>query len=57
MRIREMDLSNNQKVVYMEDITLDNGVLMPILGLGVFQTPPDEVTVRLVSAKDERSRA
>jgi diketogulonate reductase-like aldo/keto reductase len=26
----------------METVTLNNGVKMPILGLGVFQTPPDE---------------
>jgi diketogulonate reductase-like aldo/keto reductase len=26
----------------METITLNNGVKMPALGLGVFQTPPDE---------------
>jgi diketogulonate reductase-like aldo/keto reductase len=26
----------------METITLNNGVQMPALGLGVFQTPPDE---------------
>src|SRR5947209_10306803 len=26
----------------MESITLNNGVEMPALGLGVFQTPPDE---------------
>jgi hypothetical protein len=26
----------------MEAITLNNGVVMPALGLGVFQTPPDE---------------
>src|SRR2546423_9206556 len=26
----------------MEFLTLNNGVLMPTLGLGVFQTPPDE---------------
>src|SRR5205823_13575588 len=26
----------------METVTLNNGVEMPALGLGVFQTPPDE---------------
>ena len=26
----------------MEPLTLNNGVEMPALGLGVFQTPPDE---------------
>jgi diketogulonate reductase-like aldo/keto reductase len=26
----------------MESITLNNGIEMPALGLGVFQTPPDE---------------
>jgi diketogulonate reductase-like aldo/keto reductase len=26
----------------METLTLNNGVEMPALGLGVFQTPPDE---------------
>ena len=32
-------------------ITLNNGVEMPILGLGVFQSPPEE-TVAAVEAGD-----
>ena len=34
----------------MQNITLNNGVIMPILGLGVFQTPPDETTDAVASA-------
>jgi diketogulonate reductase-like aldo/keto reductase len=34
--------SNNRKVDEVETITLNSGVEMPALGLGVFQTPPDE---------------
>jgi len=34
----------------MIDITLNNGVVMPAIGLGVFQTPPDETTDAVVSA-------
>jgi len=34
----------------MIDITLNNGVTMPALGLGVFQTPPDETTDAVASA-------
>ena len=33
---------NNGKMAEMETITLNNGVGIPALGLGVFQTPPDE---------------
>jgi len=33
---------NDRKVGQMETITLNNGVEIPALGLGVFQTPPDE---------------
>ena len=32
------------------NLQLNNGVLMPALGLGVFQTPPDETTVAVVEA-------
>lgn len=31
-------------------ITLNNGVTMPTLGFGVFQTPPDETTVAVEEA-------
>ena len=31
-------------------VTLNNGVEMPILGLGVFQSPPEETTVAVESA-------
>ena len=34
----------------MIDITLNNGVTMPALGLGVFQTPPDATTDAVASA-------
>jgi diketogulonate reductase-like aldo/keto reductase len=34
----------------MIDITLNNGVVMPALGLGVFQTPPDATTDAVASA-------
>lgn len=36
----------------METITLDNGVDMPALGLGVFQTPPDETRRAVAAALD-----
>ncbi|MBT2568851.1 aldo/keto reductase [Arthrobacter sp. ISL-85] len=32
------------------DITLNNGVTMPALGLGVFQSPPEETTAAVVAA-------
>src|SRR4051795_5052887 len=34
----------------METITLNNGVEMPALGLGVFQTPPDETSAAVRAA-------
>ena len=34
----------------MIDLTLNNGVVMPAIGLGVFQTPPDETTAAVVAA-------
>jgi diketogulonate reductase-like aldo/keto reductase len=34
----------------MMNITLNNGVVMPAIGLGVFQTPPDETTDAVASA-------
>ena len=34
----------------MTTITLNNGVVMPIIGLGVFQTPPEETTDAVASA-------
>src|SRR5438067_8868665 len=36
----------------MESITLDNGVEMPALGFGVFQTPPDETRDAVRAALD-----
>src|ERR1700691_2167869 len=36
----------------METITLNNGVAMPALGLGVFQTPPDETRDAVRAALD-----
>src|ERR1700692_725603 len=34
----------------MESITLNNGVELPALGLGVFQTPPDETRYAVSAA-------
>lgn len=34
----------------MQTLTLNNGVRMPALGLGVFQTPPDETKAAVASA-------
>jgi diketogulonate reductase-like aldo/keto reductase len=34
------------------DLTLDNGVTMPALGLGVFQSPPEETTAAVQAALD-----
>ena len=34
----------------MESITLNNGVVMPAVGLGVFQTPPDETRAAVEAA-------
>ncbi len=34
----------------MEHITLNNGVTMPALGYGVFQTPPDETATVVTEA-------
>ena len=34
----------------MESVTLNNGVVMPALGLGVFQTPPDETRAAVEAA-------
>jgi diketogulonate reductase-like aldo/keto reductase len=36
----------------METITLNNGVEIPALGLGVFQTPPDETRAAVAAALD-----
>lgn len=36
----------------MKTVTLDNGVEMPALGLGVFQTPPDETRDAVQAALD-----
>jgi diketogulonate reductase-like aldo/keto reductase len=40
----------------METITLDNGVGMPALGFGVFQTPPDETRDAVAAALDASYR-
>lgn len=34
----------------MQSFTLNNGLPIPVLGLGVFQTPPDETTAAVASA-------
>ncbi|MFH9431853.1 aldo/keto reductase [Streptomyces sp. NPDC017615] len=36
----------------MQTLTLNNGVPMPTLGLGVFQTPPDETRAAVMAALD-----
>ncbi|MEV6273250.1 aldo/keto reductase [Kribbella sp. NPDC051936] len=36
----------------MQTLTLNNGVQMPALGLGVFQTPPDETRAAVAAALD-----
>ncbi|MEU6816036.1 aldo/keto reductase [Streptomyces sp. NPDC046860] len=36
----------------MQSYTLNNGVQMPALGLGVFQTPPDETRAAVMAALD-----
>lgn len=36
----------------MNTLTLNNGVIMPALGFGVFQTPPDETKKAVASALD-----
>ena len=40
----------------MESVTLNNGVEMPALGLGVFQTPPDETRDAVRAALDSGYR-
>src|SRR5438034_9940892 len=40
----------------METITLNNGLEMPALGLGVFQTPPDETRDAVRAALDSGYR-
>ena len=46
----------NQKVDDMDTITLNNGIGMPALGLGVFQTPPDETRDAVRAALDSGYR-
>src|SRR5204863_6615495 len=36
----------------METVTLNNGVELPAVGLGVFQTPPDETRDAVTAALD-----
>jgi diketogulonate reductase-like aldo/keto reductase len=40
----------------MQTLTLNNGVTMPSLGLGVFQTPPDETRAAVLAALDSGYR-
>ncbi|WP_026912631.1 aldo/keto reductase [Patulibacter minatonensis] len=40
----------------MDTITVNNGVQLPALGLGVFQTPPDETRAAVTSALDQGYR-
>ncbi len=42
----------SRKGEYVETITLNNGVEMPALGFGVFQTPPDETRDAVRAALD-----
>ena len=44
--------ANDGKVAEMETITLNSGVEIPSLGLGVFQTPPDETRDAVRAALD-----
>src|SRR3954453_10039052 len=44
------DNNPTRKVTLMEMLTLNNGVQMPALGLGVFQTPPEETRAAVESA-------
>jgi len=41
----------------METLRLNNDVVMPALGLGVFQTPPDETRDALRAALESGCRA
>ncbi len=45
-------ISIDRKVNDMEAVTLNNGVVMPALGLGVFQTAPEETRVAVLAALD-----
>src|SRR5438094_9561112 len=45
-----------RRIVSMETITLNNGLEMPALGLGVFQTPPDETRDAVRAALDSGYR-
>ena len=38
-------------------LTLNNGVAMPVLGLGVFQSPPEETTAAVETAITDGYRA
>ena len=44
------------RVGRMTNLTLNNHVEMPALGLGVFQTPPDETRAAVAAALESRSR-
>ena len=46
----------NRKATVMHTLTLNNGVEMPALGLGVFQTPPDETRAAVQAALDRGYR-
>ena len=39
-----------RSVGLMSTVTLNNGVVMPALGFGVFQTPPDETKTAVTAA-------
>src|SRR6266480_4759025 len=51
-----MEYRRTPKMDSMETIALNNGVQMPALGFGVFQTPPDETRDAVKAALDSGYR-
>ena len=49
-------MSGNIPDITIPDITLNNGVELPALGLGVFQTPPDETRAAVAAALESGYR-
>ncbi len=49
-------MSGNIPDITIPDITLNNGVELPALGLGVFQTPPDETRAAVTAALESGYR-
>src|SRR3954468_1906835 len=48
--------SPTNKGQVMQTITLNNGIEIPAIGLGVFQTPPDETRAAVSAALDNGYR-